>query len=41
MQPQQHLGYAVQWFGLALALAAWLFWYGWLRRHSRGDEVRG
>lgn len=32
MPPSKHLGYALQWFGLALALAGWLFWYGWLRR---------
>lgn len=26
MPPVRHLGYAAQWFGLALALAAWLIW---------------
>lgn len=34
MQPQQHLGYAVQWFGLALALSVWLCWFGWWRSTS-------
>lgn len=31
MPAEKHLGYAVQWFALALALALWLFWFGWWR----------
>lgn len=39
MSPAKHLGYAVQWFGLAFALLALLVWYGWLR-HWRGFQSR-
>jgi surfeit locus 1 family protein len=38
MPPEKHLGYAVQWFALALALASWLLWFGWWRSHSPGAE---
>ncbi len=31
MPAEKHLGYAVQWFALALALLLWLFWFGWRR----------
>lgn len=31
MPPEKHLGYAVQWFALALALLLWLAWFGWWR----------
>jgi len=27
MTPQQHFGYAMQWFGLAIALSILFFWY--------------
>ncbi|MBP0049239.1 SURF1 family protein [Marinobacterium sp. AK62] len=33
--PQRHTGYAVQWFGLALALSAWLIWAGISERRRR------
>jgi cytochrome oxidase assembly protein ShyY1 len=36
MLPQQHLGYAVQWFAMALALLLWLGWFGWWRNRSDG-----
>lgn len=33
MPPEKHIGYAVQWFGLAFALTVWLFLTsGWIRR---------
>ncbi len=28
IEPERHIGYAVQWFGLALALVVWLVWVG-------------
>ncbi len=31
MPPEKHLGYALQWFALALALLLWLAWFGWWR----------
>lgn len=33
--PERHVGYAVQWFGLALALSVWLIWIA--RREYRGE----
>ncbi|MEH6651551.1 MAG: SURF1 family protein [Motiliproteus sp.] len=45
MTPTKHLGYAVQWFGLALALLGLLVWYGWLRHpkvaKTRIDDLSG
>lgn len=37
IEPERHLGYAVQWFGLALALVVWLVWVG---RKERQEERR-
>ncbi|GAA0698596.1 hypothetical protein GCM10009104_28900 [Marinobacterium maritimum] len=34
IEPERHLGYAVQWFGLALALSVWLVWAGRRERHE-------
>lgn len=34
--PERHIGYAVQWFGLALALVIWLIWAG--RRELRRGQ---
>ena len=31
MPAEKHLGYALQWFALALALLLWLAWFGWWR----------
>jgi cytochrome oxidase assembly protein ShyY1 len=28
IEPERHVGYAVQWFGLALVLMIWLVWAG-------------
>ena len=48
MPPSKHLGYAVQWFGLALALIGCLWWFGWgssaserTQRPERYSSVRG
>ncbi|MEH6472724.1 MAG: SURF1 family cytochrome oxidase biogenesis protein, partial [Halopseudomonas sp.] len=40
MPPEKHLGYAVQWFGLALALLCWLIWFGWWREKKRVDRTQ-
>lgn len=37
--PERHTGYAMQWFGLALALAVWLIWAGLRERKEKADEV--
>ncbi|MBA4501076.1 SURF1 family protein [Marinobacterium marinum] len=37
IEPERHLGYAVQWFGLALALALWLMW---VERKERQEASR-
>lgn len=37
--PQRHTGYAVQWFGLALALIIWLVWAGLKERRGRAADV--
>lgn len=34
MPPQQHFGYAMQWFGLALALTFLFFWYSSKKTHD-------
>ncbi|GAA0796246.1 SURF1 family protein [Marinobacterium sediminicola] len=38
VEPQRHIGYAVQWFGLALALAIWLVWVGRRERREVSHE---
>lgn len=38
MPPEKHLGYAVQWFGLALALLVWLAWFGWWRVAAKANK---
>jgi len=38
MTPERHLGYAVQWFALALALALLYFFYSTKSEHPTGDE---
>lgn len=40
MTPARHLGYAVQWFAMALALAVMYGYTGWRRRDPE-DETRG
>ncbi len=37
--PERHTGYALQWFGLAAALAIWLIWAGLRERKEKADEV--
>lgn len=37
IEPERHFGYAVQWFGLALALVVWLIWVG---RKEQQEERR-
>lgn len=36
IEPERHIGYAVQWFGLALALVIWLVWVGWGEQQEAG-----
>lgn len=42
MGPEKHLGYAVQWFAMALALLLLYFYFGWHnareKRHGNGHE---
>jgi surfeit locus 1 family protein len=40
MPPEKHLGYAVQWFALALALALWLLWFGWWRTDPSDSKAQ-
>lgn len=37
ISPERHIGYAVQWFGLGVALMIWLFWVG---RREAGQKRR-
>jgi cytochrome oxidase assembly protein ShyY1 len=43
MGPEKHLGYAVQWFAMALTLAGLYLYFGWHnkkeKRHGRGHEA--
>ncbi|TAL44776.1 MAG: SURF1 family protein [Methylovulum sp.] len=34
MSPEQHIGYAVQWLGLALTLALLFIWYGFKKKND-------
>jgi cytochrome oxidase assembly protein ShyY1 len=36
IEPERHVGYAVQWFGLALVLMIWLVWAGRRERREEG-----
>lgn len=38
--PEKHMGYAVQWFALALALIALYLYFGW-HRHTKKEKQHG